>query len=105
MGRVSGSFVHLAALARLCVTVGGLGQGDADRGTTSGAALLAFALIESLAGNNAVDFWNMRKTKSRQRSIDCIPVRMFWKASSTLLASRAEVSMNERLFSPEVKSN
>jgi hypothetical protein len=29
-----------------------------------------------------------------------IPVRMFWKASSTLLASRAEVSMKERLFSP-----
>lgn len=29
-----------------------------------------------------------------------IPVRMFWKASSTLLASSAEVSINERLFSP-----
>ena len=29
-----------------------------------------------------------------------IPVRMFWKASSTLLASKADVSMNERLFSP-----
>jgi hypothetical protein len=29
-----------------------------------------------------------------------IPVRMFWKASSTLLASRAEVSIKERLFSP-----
>jgi len=27
-------------------------------------------------------------------------VRMFWKASSTLLASRAEVSIKERLFSP-----
>lgn len=26
---------------------------------------------------------------------------MFWKASSTLLASRADVSMKERLFSPE----
>lgn len=25
---------------------------------------------------------------------------MFWKASSTLLASKADVSMNERLFSP-----
>jgi hypothetical protein len=34
-----------------------------------------------------------------------IPVRMFWKASSTLLASRAEVSIKDRLFSPvEVKS-
>lgn len=29
-----------------------------------------------------------------------IPVRMFWKASSTLLASRAEVSIKDRLFSP-----
>jgi hypothetical protein len=29
-----------------------------------------------------------------------IPVRMFWNASSTLLASRAEVSIKERLFSP-----
>lgn len=27
-------------------------------------------------------------------------MRMFWNASSTLLASRAEVSMKERLFSP-----
>lgn len=30
-----------------------------------------------------------------------VPVRMFWNASSTLLASRAEVSMKERLFSPK----
>ena len=30
----------------------------------------------------------------------CLPVRMFWNASSTLLASRADVSMKERLFSP-----
>ena len=28
------------------------------------------------------------------------PVKMFWNASSTLLASSAEVSMNERLLSP-----
>jgi hypothetical protein len=27
------------------------------------------------------------------------PVRMFWKALSTLLASKAEVSMNSKLFS------
>ncbi len=31
-----------------------------------------------------------------------VPVKMFWKASSTLLASRAEVSMKERWFSPKV---
>ena len=29
-----------------------------------------------------------------------LPVRMFWKASSTLLASRADVSMKDKLFSP-----
>lgn len=29
-----------------------------------------------------------------------VPVRMFWKASSTLLASKADVSMKDRLFSP-----
>lgn len=32
--------------------------------------------------------------------VERIPVRMFWKASSTLLASRADVSMKERLLSP-----
>jgi hypothetical protein len=29
------------------------------------------------------------------------PVRIFWKAASTFDASRAEVSMNERLLSAE----
>jgi len=48
--------MHLAALARLCVTVGRLSQWDTDRGTATGTALLALALIESLAGNDAVDF-------------------------------------------------
>ena len=56
MGRVSGSIVHLAALARLRVAVGRLGQGYTDRGTATRTALLALALIESLAGDNAVDF-------------------------------------------------
>lgn len=32
-----------------------------------------------------------------------VPVRMFWKASSTLLASKADVSMKDRLFSPSVR--
>ena len=31
-----------------------------------------------------------------------VPVRMFWNASSTLLASNAEVSIKERLFSPRL---
>lgn len=29
-----------------------------------------------------------------------VPVKMFWNASSTLLASRADVSMKDRWFSP-----
>ena len=33
-----------------------------------------------------------------------VPVRMFWNASSTLLASNAEVSIKERLFSPRLIS-
>ena len=100
MGRISRDVVHLAALAGFGVAVGWLGQGDTDRGTTTGAALLALALIESLAGNDAVDFCSTREKESWQSSMEVVPVRMFWKASSTLLASRAEVSMNERLFSP-----
>jgi hypothetical protein len=99
-GRVSGNIVHLAALAGLRVAVGRLGQGDTDRGTATGTALLALALIESLAGNNAVDFCSTCEIESWQLSTRYVPVRMFWKASSTLLASRAEVSMKERLFSP-----
>jgi hypothetical protein len=59
--RVSGSIMHLAALARLCIAVGRLGQWDTDRGTATGTALLALALIESLAGNNAVDFCSTRE--------------------------------------------
>lgn len=33
-------------------------------------------------------------------ALNNVPVKMFWKASSTLLASKAEVSMKERLLSP-----
>ena len=100
MGWVSGSIVHLAALARLCVAVGRLGQGNTDRGTATGTALLALALIKSLAGHNAVDFCSTCEMKPWLQSKESVPVRMFWKASSTLLASKAEVSMKERLFSP-----
>lgn len=34
-----------------------------------------------------------------------VPVKMFWNASSTLLASRADVSMKDRWFSPAQKVN
>lgn len=63
MGRMSRDVVHLAALAGLGVAVGWLGQGDTDRGTATGTALLALALIECLAGNDAVNFWNTRETE------------------------------------------
>lgn len=66
------------------------------------------ARVQSLAGNDAVDFWGRvlisccldKGLVPWPRSVVDLPVRMFWKASSTLLASRAEVSMKERLFSP-----
>lgn len=65
--------------------------------------------VQSLAGNDAVDFWGRGfELVVAWTGVPCVdlelgltlPVRMFWKASSTLLASRAEVSMKERLFSP-----
>ena len=42
----------------------------------------------------------MRSTVIEGNLVRALPVRMFWKASSTLLASKADVSMNDRLFSP-----
>ena len=100
MDRILRDIVHLAALAGLGVAIGWLGQGDTDRGAAARTALLALTLIESLAGNDAVDFCSTCEMESGQSSMESVPVRMFWKASSTLLASRAEVSMKERLFSP-----
>jgi hypothetical protein len=58
--------------------------------------------------NNSVFLSNAPATRARCH-VSCIygelnvPVRMFWKASSTLLASKADVSMKERLFSPDMK--
>lgn len=50
---------NLAALSRLGAAVGRLGQGDTDRSTAAGAALLALALVERLARDNTVDFCNV----------------------------------------------
>ena len=35
--------------------------------------------------------------------VGAIQLRMFWNARSTLVASRAEVSMKERPFSPNIR--
>lgn len=64
---------------------------------------LCIAAVESLAGDNAIDL--CRNIGSAANDVNApdvsnIPVRIFWNASSTLLASRAEVSMNDRWFSP-----
>jgi hypothetical protein len=79
----------------------GVLRGEVDDGTAV-ADLVRATLpgVEGLAGNDAVDFWRGENWKATIGRTGHLPVRMFWKASSTLLASRAEVSMNERLFSP-----
>lgn len=57
--------------------------------------------FEGLAGYDAVDlYYRGSVTSSRNVGEVLVPVRMFWNASSTLLASRADVSMKERWFSP-----
>jgi hypothetical protein len=118
----------LAALATLvCALVGGLAEREGGAGADVG--LGAVARVEGLARNDAVDLCREEKKQKlagdvagrgaeqpsslrRSSSRTCgwadgirargryVPVRMFWKASSTLLASRADVSMKERWFSP-----
>jgi hypothetical protein len=44
--------------------------------------------------------YNQMEMEWRARIGVTVPVSMFWKASSTLLASKAEVSMNDKLLSP-----
>lgn len=48
--------------------------------------------------------WGVCRDVDESWEADDQPVRIFWKASSTLLASRAEVSMNDRLLSPALPS-
>jgi len=94
----------LAALATLgSIVIGRLAQGDVCASTNSG--LSAVTAIERLAGNDSVDLCIGTRPSDRalRREHDLIrvqeehvPVRMFWKASSTLLASKAEVSMKDK---------
>ena len=131
--------VRLAA-ALLLLCIGRLADLE-DLALAAEDVLAAFALVEGLAGDDAVDFWRLsaecsscciaaggsrksgkwRCSRGRNIMLCCdhvvhalsavgmwgpyqsagsIPVRMFWKASSTLLASKADVSMKDRLFSP-----
>ena len=61
--------------------------------------------VEHLTRDDPVDLCvavsNPETSQDSRLSSRVLPARMFWKASSTLLASSAEVSMNERLFSPD----
>ena len=57
--------------------------------------------VQCFARYDPVDLCSLRQLELyNYRGLYLIPVKMFWKASSTLLASRAEVSINDRLFSP-----
>lgn len=63
--------------------------------------LSGFAVVEGLARDNAINLWRLISGRNPgSRTVENKPVRIFWKASSTLLASRADVSMKERLLSP-----
>jgi len=90
----------LAALGRL--VVGRLAQGDV--GTGADGRLGAVAAVERLAGYDSVDLWSGPNVSHplffAYASGANVPVRIFWNASSTLLASRADVSMKDRWFSP-----
>lgn len=59
-------------------------------------------IIQCFLRHDAKDFWKSVSKWTRvhgSKRLE-VPVRIFWNANSTLLASRAEVSINERLLSP-----
>lgn len=63
-----------------------------------------FSLIEGFAGDDTIDLLGGVRFASSDWKISSEnwlykPVKIFWNASSTLLASRADVSMKERLLS------
>jgi hypothetical protein len=95
---INGMTVVSTALAALCV--GALGWIKVNLRARRDRVLCCISTVQCLAGDDAVDFWR-KSAVFRQADGGDSPVRMFWKASSTLLASRAEVSMKDRLFSPE----
>lgn len=58
-----------------------------------------FAVLERFAGDDSVDLCRGVSGCSGARLGGGIPVRMFWNASSTFVASSADVSINDRWFS------
>lgn len=70
--------------------------------TVAQDGLARVTALQSLAGDDTVDLCKEGQRQEAGAWVrgESVPVRMFWKASSTLLASRADVSMKERLFSP-----
>ena len=90
-------------LAAALLRLGVLRLADLHHLTTLTERVLAAVALGDLAGHDTVDLCSPlvlehgRVTRNE-------PVRMFWKASSTLLASRADASMKERLFSPMMVS-
>lgn len=93
---------RLAALAALVVRV--LGLAHLDDATLADGVLGGVVVVEDLAGDDVVDFFGWqglaRDVEMERMRRGWLPVRMFWNASSTLLASRAEVSIKDRLLSP-----
>ena len=43
------------------------------------------------------------KTFTWLQTIDCLPVNIFWKAVSTFVESKADVSINDKLFFSEMR--
>ena len=95
---INGMRLFSTALAALCV--GALGWIKVNLRARRDRVLCCISTVQCLAGDDAVDFCRKSAVFHQADGGDS-PVRMFWKASSTLLASRAEVSMKDRLFSPE----
>lgn len=96
----------LATFAALvCALICCLAKGNVRTSTDVG--LCRVAVVEGFLGDDSVDFWQAElvtacqpRLQPEEKQLEYLPVRMFWKASSTLLASSAEVSIKERLFSP-----
>ena len=95
----------LTATALLRFRIGRVG--DVQHFTLTNRVLASVTLVESFAGYDTVDLCSRRAVRVQAsalgKGLNDVPVRMFWNANSTLLASRAEVSMKERLFSPVAK--
>lgn len=83
--------------------ISGLAQRDVGSG--SNIRLCWVTVIESFLGYDAINFCRCVSGLADSTEFTAPPVRIFWNANSTLLASRADVSMKERLFSPAARQH